>query len=116
MARHERELWELLPPNPDRDDQLFETALRGRAMSTDDSSDFNAAKTKEKNASRERGFMPRIAGSAVEAVVAAPEPAAPVDGPPPAKPAVAALAGISTESATTARSLKDQAGKRSRSR
>lgn len=110
MARHERELWELLPPNPDRDDQLFETALRGRAMSTDDSSDFNAAKTKEKNASRERGFMPRIAGSAVEAVVAAPEPAAPVDGPPPAKPAVAALAGISTESATTARSLKDQAG------
>ncbi|MFM7182797.1 MAG: hypothetical protein ACKO2G_15220 [Verrucomicrobiales bacterium] len=31
-ARHLRELWELLPPNPDWQDQLFETALRGRAL------------------------------------------------------------------------------------
>ena len=31
-ARHLRELWELLTPDPDRQDQLFETALRGRAM------------------------------------------------------------------------------------
>ena len=31
-ARHLRELWELLPPNPEREDQLFETALaRSRA-------------------------------------------------------------------------------------
>ena len=29
-ARRERELWELLPPDPDREDQLFETALRGQ--------------------------------------------------------------------------------------
>jgi hypothetical protein len=32
IARHLRELWELLPPQPDVLDRLFETALRGRAM------------------------------------------------------------------------------------
>ncbi|MFZ4766666.1 MAG: hypothetical protein ACOYMN_17070 [Roseimicrobium sp.] len=31
-ARHLRELWELIPPNPEEQDRLFETALRGRAM------------------------------------------------------------------------------------
>jgi hypothetical protein len=31
-ARHVRELWEMIPPNPERQDQLFETALRGRVM------------------------------------------------------------------------------------
>ena len=31
-ARHLRELWELLPPNPDEEDRLFEIALRGRAL------------------------------------------------------------------------------------
>jgi hypothetical protein len=32
VARHLRELWELIPPNPDEIDRLFETALRGRSM------------------------------------------------------------------------------------
>jgi hypothetical protein len=32
ISRHLRELWELLPPNPDEIDRLFETALRGRSM------------------------------------------------------------------------------------
>lgn len=31
-ARHLRELWEMIPPNPEEQDRLFETALRGRAM------------------------------------------------------------------------------------
>ena len=31
-ARHLRELWELLPPDPEAADRLFETALRGRAL------------------------------------------------------------------------------------
>ncbi|MSU34164.1 MAG: hypothetical protein EXS36_03450 [Pedosphaera sp.] len=31
-ARHLRELWELLPPDPEAEDRLFETALRGRAL------------------------------------------------------------------------------------
>ena len=34
-ARHLRELWELLPPQPDEEARLFETALRGRALSED---------------------------------------------------------------------------------
>jgi hypothetical protein len=33
-ARSLREMWELVPPNPDLQDRLFETALRGRAMET----------------------------------------------------------------------------------
>lgn len=32
-ARHLRELWELLPPNLEEQDRLFETALRGRSLS-----------------------------------------------------------------------------------
>ncbi|HEY1049982.1 MAG TPA: autotransporter-associated beta strand repeat-containing protein, partial [Prosthecobacter sp.] len=31
-ARHVRELWEVIPPNPEHADHLFETALRGRSM------------------------------------------------------------------------------------
>lgn len=31
-ARHVRELWEVIPPNPEQADHLFETALRGRSM------------------------------------------------------------------------------------
>jgi len=31
-ARHVRELWEMIPPNPEQQDHFFETALRGRAM------------------------------------------------------------------------------------
>lgn len=31
-ARHVRELWEMIPPNPAEADRLFETALRGRAL------------------------------------------------------------------------------------
>ena len=31
-ARHLRELWELLPPDPEGLGRMFETALRGRAM------------------------------------------------------------------------------------
>ncbi len=33
-ARSLREMWEMVPPNPDLQDRLFETALRGRAMET----------------------------------------------------------------------------------
>jgi len=34
-ARHVRELWEMIPPNPEEADRLFETALRGRAMESE---------------------------------------------------------------------------------
>jgi hypothetical protein len=38
-ARHLRELWEMIPPNPEEQDRLFETALTARSMeeSTDQS-------------------------------------------------------------------------------
>lgn len=36
-ARHVRELWEMIPPNPEQQDYIFETALRGRAMEFSDS-------------------------------------------------------------------------------
>lgn len=32
ISRNLRELWEMIPPNPDEQDRLFETALRGRAL------------------------------------------------------------------------------------
>jgi autotransporter-associated beta strand protein len=47
-ARHVRELWEMIPPNPEQQDYLFETALRGRAMEFSDaaaSGDLEKAKT-----------------------------------------------------------------------
>lgn len=31
-ARHARELWEMIPPNPEQRDFLFETAMRGRSL------------------------------------------------------------------------------------
>ncbi len=34
-ARHVRELWEMIPPNPEEADRLFETVLRGRAMESE---------------------------------------------------------------------------------
>lgn len=36
-ARHLRELWQMIPPNPEEQDRLFETALRGRVMEAQNS-------------------------------------------------------------------------------
>ncbi len=49
-ARHLRELWELLPPQPDEQDRLFETALRGRALSDAEAGEFKSEKGKAVNA------------------------------------------------------------------
>lgn len=46
-ARHLRELWELLPPDPQRADFLFETALHGRALQAGGSDFFKDAKAGE---------------------------------------------------------------------
>lgn len=40
-ARHVRELWEMIPPNLEQQDYLFETALRGRAMEKGDLDGFH---------------------------------------------------------------------------
>lgn len=43
-ARHVRELWEMIPPNPEEADRLFETALRGRAMESGSAGGFADAR------------------------------------------------------------------------
>ena len=49
-ARHLRELWELIPPNPETDDRFFETALRGRALTEAEEGAFRNEKVKAENA------------------------------------------------------------------
>lgn len=51
-ARHLRELWELLPPDPERQSLLFETALKGRALSAGEASEFKKEKALEQAAAR----------------------------------------------------------------
>jgi hypothetical protein len=65
-ARHLRELWELLPPDPARQDFLFEAALRGRALQqpSGDIAGFYNVKIKAL-AERERGMkLPSSRGGA----------------------------------------------------
>lgn len=75
--RHLRELWELLPPDEERADRLFETALRGRGMEEESISSVSRA-------GREFavGFTPRLP-------MPPPPPAAPL---PASAPAAAAPA------------------------
>ncbi len=71
-ARHVRELWEMIPPNPEEADRLFETALRGRAMESgygdDDKGGFNNAKR------RADADAPQIPALAMAPAAAAPMP------------------------------------------
>ncbi len=67
-ARHVRELWEMIPPNPEQVDYLFETALRGRAM--EEGKDRAAVLLGNTNMELNAG--------AVVALSAAPAPAAPM--------------------------------------
>ncbi len=72
-ARHLRELWELLPSDPDRQDHLFETALRGRALQGGWGG-FADAKGKAENAVRERDLqqLGKVMAGALVAPVPAP--------------------------------------------
>lgn len=47
IVRHLRELWEMVPPNLERENFFFETALLGRALRADETSDFKAGKERE---------------------------------------------------------------------
>ncbi len=49
-ARHVRELWEMIPPNPEEADRLFETALRGRAMESETRGALGDLETAKKQA------------------------------------------------------------------
>ncbi len=71
-ARHLRELWELLPPDPDRQDHLFETALRGRALQGGEGG-FADAKNKAESAVKEVDLQ--VLGKVMAGARVAPVPA-----------------------------------------
>jgi hypothetical protein len=87
-ARHERELWELLPPNPERDDHLFETALRGRALTAEEGELERQKRAMSSNAI-DALMIPRAPGAAAAALAAPPAPPVPK-----ATPAASAAAGF----------------------
>jgi len=78
-ARQIRERWELIPPNPERTDLLFETALRGSALATGDGqSAFMEEKSKlADRAANETLRMPEspTPGESSASNLAAPAPA-----------------------------------------
>lgn len=86
-ARHLRELWEMIPANPDAQDRLFETALRGRALQgegEDKGGGFDALK--RENAQRVDALATKGNMSALTA-------AAPAAPPPMRAPAPGGMAG-----------------------
>ncbi|HTF13386.1 MAG TPA: hypothetical protein VK643_01845, partial [Burkholderiales bacterium] len=96
-ARHLRELWEMIPPNPDEQDRLFETALRGRALQaeTGEMGNFKREKAKE---------MDRLERAAESKAAAAPHPMNA-----PMAPAAAAPGGGFGANAARLRDGKDRA-------
>jgi hypothetical protein len=72
-ARHVRELWEMIPPNPEEMDRLFETALRGRAMESETRGALGDLETAKKQAEMD---APQLAPMSPAPTPAA---AAPVD-------------------------------------
>ncbi len=65
-ARHLRELWELLPANPDGDERLFETALRGRALETAWGPDGKSDASRIRELRENLGDIPATPGDAGE--------------------------------------------------
>lgn len=77
-ARHVRELWEMIAPNPEEADRLFETALRGRAMEQETLGalgDLERAKAKALSESKLEE-MPQMVAAGSGAIM--PAPAAPM--------------------------------------
>lgn len=81
-ARHVRELWETMPPNPQEADRLFETALRGRALEAGGMDDF--ANARGRLEARSDG----VKSEAMGALALSPAPP-----PPPAPAAAPAMPG-----------------------
>ncbi len=83
-ARHVRELWEMIPPNPEQQDYIFETALRGRAMEFSDSGalgDLDKAKKQAASAAPPPPPMsPMPAAAPAADAFAAPAPAVRIGG------------------------------------
>ncbi|MEO6752186.1 MAG: hypothetical protein ABIP85_10440, partial [Chthoniobacteraceae bacterium] len=84
-ARHIREMWEMIPPNPDEQDRLFETALRGRALQADAGQlgDFKREQEKQIDQLHAATLSGRAAGGAgALAPISTPMPAAAAPAPP----------------------------------
>lgn len=82
MARHLREQWELLPPNPERENQLFETALRGRALTVGGKGELEVEKAKQERIGRLSADLPALAPASPAPAPGAAALAAPVAGKP----------------------------------
>lgn len=89
-ARHVRELWEMIPPNPEEADRLFETALRGRAMESG-YGDKNGRGDLER---AQQEAEAKAAALEIPAIALAPAPAAPK----PTADSFAAAPGMSVSS------------------
>src|SRR5262249_20180107 len=106
MARHQRELWELLPPNLDLEDTRFETALRGRALTPGEEAGLELERAKR---GREMGITRPGAAGAAESLAAPAAAAAPMPAPAPATSATMDGANTYTGSTTvTAGALEVQ--------
>ena len=100
-ARHVRELWEMIPPNPEEMDRLFETALRGRTMESETRGALGDLETAKKQAEMD---APQLAPMSP---APAPAAAAPVDAfAAPPGGGVAGGAGIALRRSMTVGELK----------
>lgn len=100
IRRRVRELFELLPPDAERDDRLFETALRSQSLSGEDAFGMAAMQATLKAESADIA-LPRARASIAPAKKAKggpggppPVPAAPAAAPPPPPPAQVAAYGF----------------------
>jgi hypothetical protein len=89
-ARHVREQWEMIPPNPEEADRLFETALRGRAMEILKVSAGGLLEVHAQKRSRDKGDLNLDA------------PPLPASTPAPMAPALAAADGFAADGAAAA--------------
>ncbi len=104
-ARLLRELWELVPPDPDQENHLFETALRGRAMEgKEGDGSFNDQKGR-----RERESLASDHPLAPAAPAPAPMAMA-ADAAPAAKPALRAMGELAKSADGLARADKAAEG------
>ena len=88
-ARGLRELWELVPPNPELQDRLFETALRGRAMETAPGEQWGMELKQEQNKRQAEDSELLRARTKADNKPGAPPPPAATAAPAPAKVSIA---------------------------
>ena len=106
LARNLREKWELLPPDPERLDVLFETGLRGRALELAEGDVSLVSDFREERAKAEHAAAPKSA-------LAPRKPAPAADAPHPVPTYAGAAGNISLSSNTpmAKKAAADQLGR-----